>query len=255
MNRSIAAGAAWMIGLRLCVTAMGLISTLILARLLEPADFGLVALGTALVAAFDLLTNFRFDVPLIQSQTATREDYDSAWTLNLAMGLTLGLLLSVTAHPAARFFAEPRLSGVVFVLAGVAAVDGAQNIGVVNFRKEFAFGREFVFSASRKVASVLVGVVCAWVFRSYWALAAGVAASSAWGLVASYVMHPFRPRFCTRSTRMLLVFSKWLVLDNIVQFLRFRSSDLLIGRIVGTGSLGLFNIANEVAWLPQNTLT
>ena len=255
VNRDLAAGAAWMIGLRLCVTSLGLVSTLILTRLLQPSDFGLVALATALVAAFDLLTSFRFDVPLIQNQSATREDYDTAWTLNVAMGVVLGLLLSLAAYPAARFFAEPRLSGVVLVLAAAALVDSAQNIGIVNFRKDFAFAREFAFSASRKLAGSLVGVTCAWLFRSYWALAAGIAASSVWGFLASYAMHPHRPRFCARSARTLFAFSKWLVLDNLTQFLRFRASDFLIGKVAGTGSLGVFNLATEVATLPQNTLT
>jgi O-antigen/teichoic acid export membrane protein len=255
VNRGLTKGAAWMIGMRLCTSTIGLISTFILARLLQPADFGLVALATALVAAFDLLTNFRFDTPLIQNQVATREDYDTAWTLNLTMGTTLALLLCLAAHPAAQFFEEPRLSGVVFALAAVGIIDGAQNIGIVNFRKEFAFAREFVFATGRKVASFGVGIGCAWLFRSYWALTAGIVASSVWGLVASYVMHPYRPRFSTRSARTLFDFSKWLVLDNVIQFLRFRSSDFLIGKLAGMGAVGLFNIASEVATLPQNTLT
>ena len=72
--QGIASGAAWMIGMQLSVTTLGFVSTLILARLLKPSDFGLVALATALVAAIDLLTSFRFEVPLIQNQAATRDD-------------------------------------------------------------------------------------------------------------------------------------------------------------------------------------
>ena len=58
--------------LRLAVTVLGFASTIILARLLVPADFGLIALGTSMVAALELLTSFRFDVALIQDQAATR---------------------------------------------------------------------------------------------------------------------------------------------------------------------------------------
>ncbi len=255
VNRNIASGAAWMISTRLCVTGLGLVSMLVLARLLQPSDFGLVALATALAAAFDLLTSFRFDVPLIQNQATTREDYDTAWTLNLSLGGVLALLLCGAALPAAAFFDEPRLTGVVLVLAATALLDGAQNIGIVNFRKEFAFPREFAFTASRKFASFVVGVSSAWYFRSYWALAAGIAASSIWGLIASYAMHPYRPRISMRAAHRLLAFSKWLVLDNVLQFLRYRSSDFLIGKLAGTGSLGLFNLASEVATLAQSTIT
>jgi O-antigen/teichoic acid export membrane protein len=251
----MATGAAWMIGMRMCVTALGLVSTLILARLLEPSDFGLVALATALAAALELLTNFRFDVPLIQNQNALREEYDSAWTLNLLMGGALAVLLLIVSRPAASLFDEPRLSSIICALALSSVMDGAQNIGIVNFRKDLEFHKEFAFTTIRKVSSVAVAVAIAWTFRSYWALAAGILTSSAVGLAASFVMHAYRPRPSVAGARQLLAFSKWLMLDNLIQFLRTRSSDLLIGKLAGAGSLGLFNLAQETATLAQATIT
>lgn len=254
VKQRMAAGAGWMIALRLSVNFLGFLSTLVLARLLVPGDFGLVALGTSVMAAVELLTSFRFDVSLIQNQSATRAEYDSAWTLNLLMGAALALFLCAAAYPAARFFSEPRLTGVIFVLAACALFDGAQNIGIVNFRKDLEFHREFAFTLSRKLASVVVGVCGAWLFRSYWALATAIATSSLVGLLASYAMHPYRPRWSVAAARSLVKFSKWLVLDNVIQFLRQRSSDVLIGKLAGTVPLGLFNIANEMASLAQATV-
>ena len=251
----MAAGAGWMIGMRLCVTSLGFVSTLMLARLLAPADFGLVALATALVAALELLTSFRFDVALIQNQSALREDYDSAWTLNLLLAVGLAILLLIVAVPAAALFDDPRLSSIICVLALSSIMDGAQNIGIVNFRKDLNFGKEFTFVTIRKISSVVVGVTTAWMFRSYWALAAGILTSSAVGLAASFVMHTYRPRPCLAATRRLLAFSKWLIADNLIQFLRTRASDLLIGKLAGAGSLGLFNLAQETATLAQSTVT
>lgn len=251
----MARGAVWMVALRLSVTGLGFLSTVILARLLVPADFGLIALGTSMLAALDLLTSFRFDVALIQNQSVTREDYDSAWTLNQIFGATLATLLCIAAVPAAHFYNEPRLAPVILVLACGALLDGFQNIGIVSFRKELNFSREFAFTVSRKIVQVLVAALMAITLRSYWALAAGIVSSSVTGLIASYAMHPFRPRWALSRAKSLIGFSKWLVLDNIMFFLRNRSSDVFIGKLAGPAQLGLFGLAYELAMVAHNNLT
>jgi O-antigen/teichoic acid export membrane protein len=250
----MATGAVWMVALRLFVTGLGFLSTVILARLLVPADFGLIALGTSMVAALDLLTSFRFDVALIQNQSATREDYDSAWTLNQILGTSLALLVCIFAYPASVFYEEPRLTPIILTLACSALLDGFQNIGVVHFRKDLNFGREFAFSVSRKIVQVLVAGSMAFWLRSYWALAAGIVSSSATGVIASYLMHPYRPRWTLSRARHLIGFSKWLVLDSVMSFLRHRSSDVFIGKLAGPGQLGLFGLAYELATMAHNNL-
>jgi O-antigen/teichoic acid export membrane protein len=251
----MARGAVWMVALRLSVTLLGFASTVILARLLLPADFGLVALGTSMVAALDLLTSFRFEVALIADQKAGRPEYDTAWTLNQLLGLALALLLCLAAWPAALFYEEPRLAPIVLALAAGALLDGLQNIGVVNFRRDLNFSREFIFSVSKKLVQVVVAGSLAWWFRSYWALAAGILAASVTGVIASYAMDPYRPRWSLARARELFGFSKWLVVDNLMFFLRHRSSTVLIGKLIGPGPVGLFTLAYELAMLAHNNLT
>jgi O-antigen/teichoic acid export membrane protein len=251
----MATGAVWMVALRLSVTGLGIASTVVLARLLVPADFGLIALGTSMLAALDVLTSFRFDVALIQNQGAQREDYDSAWTLNQIFGAALALMLCAAAFPAAQFYEEPRLAPIILVLAVSALLDGLQNIGIVNFRKELNFSREFAFTVIRKCVQVIVAGAMAFWLRTYWALAAGILASSISGVAASYALHPYRPRWTLARAGHLLGFSKWLVLDSLMFFLRHRSSDVIIGKLAGPAQLGLFALAYELAIVAQNNVS
>lgn len=254
VGRSIAAGAVWMVAFKLAERSIGLVSTLILARLLVPADFGLVAMAMAIVAVLELAGNFGFDHAIIRNPDARREHYDTAWSLTVAHGLLSALVLAALAIPLARFFNEPRLEAVTYVLAVVAAIQGLQNIGLVMFRKELQFHQDVIFFLGRKVVAFVVTVWMAYTFRNYWALVGGTLVSRVAGVLISYAIHPYRPRLCFKATRELLGFSRWIVGNGLVGYLSERGPDYLIGRIAGATSLGVFRIAHELSQLPTTEL-
>lgn len=250
----MARGALWMVLLRLSVRSIGLISTIILARLLIPADFGLVAMATSIIAFLELSTAFSFDIPLIQKQDADRSYFDSAWTLNAAFYTVLTLLLLLLAQPAALFYQDARLENVVYVLAAGFFVRGFENIGIVYFRKELDFRKDFILMLAKKVIGFMVTIPLAFLLRSYWSLVAGIVIGNILGVALSYLLHPFRPRFSLAAVRELFHFSKWLVLNNGIYFLRHRSPDFIIGRISGPAALGIFTLAHEISTLPSTEL-
>jgi O-antigen/teichoic acid export membrane protein len=254
LERQMARGALWMGLLRVSIRGISLISTVILARLLVPADFGLVAMATSVSAFLQLATAFSFDIPLIQKQDADRSSFDSAWTLNVLFHAVLSAALLLLAEPAAHFYQEARLDEVIRVLAAGFLVQGFENVGIVQFRKELDFRKDFIVMLSRKLGGFLVTIPLAFAFQSYWALVAGIVLGDVLGVALSYVLHPFRPRFSLAGVGPLLRFSKWLVLNNAINFLRLRSPDFVIGRISGSASLGLFTLAHEISTLPTTEL-
>ena len=253
-QRKMVSGAAWMVLFKLAERSLGLVSTLILVRLLSPHDFGLVAMATSFIFMAELLTGFGFDVALIQNQAAEDRHYHTAWTCNVLLGLGIFLVMLAAATPIAAFYAEPAVFWVVCLLALGPLIGGCENIGVVAFRKDLRFHSEFAFQISRKLTGFLVTVPLAFWLRSYWALIAGILASKAAGTVISYLAHPFRPRFSISGARILFSFSKWLLLSNVLAFLKERSTDFFIGRSQGAATLGVYNVAYELANLPTSEL-
>jgi lipopolysaccharide exporter len=247
-------GAAWMVLFKLIERSLGLVSTLILARLLSPHDFGMVAMALSFIFMAELLTSFGFDVALIQNQSAGDQFYHTAWTCNAALGFAIFLVMAAAATPIAAFYAEPGVLWVVFALALGPLIGGCENIGVVAFRKDLHFHREFAFQISRKIVGFAVTVPLAFWLRSYWALVAGILASKAAGTVISYLVHPFRPHLSLAGAKHLFSFSKWLLLSNVLGFLKSRMTDFIIGRSQGAGTLGLYNVAYELANLPTSEL-
>jgi PST family polysaccharide transporter len=104
------------------------------------------------------------------------------------------------------------------------------------------------------MSQVLIAVPLAFLWRSYWALIAGMIAGNVASLIVSYWMVPRRPRFMLKSSRDLFSFSGWVALNNAITFMRNRAGDLIIGRIAGTRMLGLFNVAYEISNLPSTEM-
>lgn len=259
LTRRIATGAIWMILQRLAVRGIGLVSTMILARLLIPADFGIVALATSLAALLDALFEFGFDLALIHRQTpltqeGARTHYDSAWTLSVLRGVIGAAILLAVAAPMGALYGDPRLADVMMWLAIATLATGFQNVGIVEFRRELQFDYEFRLLVRAKIVAFLVTIALAWTLRDYRALVAGIIAGKLTGLALSYAMHPFRPRFSLKAGRDFLHFSKWLCLDNIVTAIKTRSDTFVVGKIAGAESLGVYALAYEISNLTSTEL-
>jgi O-antigen/teichoic acid export membrane protein len=250
----MARGAVWMVLFKVLDRSLGVISTMILSRLLAPEDFGLVAMATSLIALLELFAMFGLETALIQRPIATREHFNSAWTLNVLAGASIATMMLALAWPAAFFYHETRVTRVICTLAVGAMLQGFENVGVVNFRKEMRFEREFRFLMLKKLMMFAIVIPLAFTLRSYWALVLGMVLGRACGLALSYVVHPFRPRLSLSAVRDLMHISKWLLLTNMIGFLRDRSSDFVVGRLAGPASLGVFSVSAEISAMPGTEL-
>ncbi len=250
----MARGALWMILFKWVERGLGLVSTLILVRLLSPTDFGVVSMAMSFILMAELLSAFSFDVALIQNQSATPAHFNSAWTGNVALGGSITLLMIALAYPISRFYQQPQVFPVICALSLGPFFAGLENIGVVAFRKDLDFRKEFAFQVSRKVLAFCVTIPLAFGLRSYWALVAGTLTAKLGGTLVSYWAHQFRPRLSLRELPTLLRFSRWLMLHNFVNFLKERSTDFIIGRLQGAAALGIYNVNYEFSSIPSNEL-
>jgi len=233
---------------------MGLVSIAVLARLLVPEDFGLVALAMSLVAILEMIGELSVELVLIQNQNADRSHYDSAWTLNIIKGIVLAGTLILLADPTARFFSEARVAPIIYWLALCVAIGGLKNIGIVDFQKHFEFHREFVFFMASRVAATIVTIALAFVWPGPWALIGGTIARQVVALVLSFRLHPYRPRLSLRAFGDLFRFSKWVMVENLLTGVRRRSHSFVLGRIVGAEALGYYSVAYEIAMMASSEI-
>lgn len=254
VNSQIATGAAWMIAFKMVDRSVGLISTIVLARMLAPEDFGLVSMTMVLLAALQLLVSFGFEVHLIQNPDAGRDQFDTAWTFSALFATLCGLILAAGAQEAAAFYREPRLEMIIYVLAFGFVLDGFSNVGTVAFRREMRFDREFKFLLGKRLSSLVVTIPLALYLQNYWALVFGQLASTFLSVALSYYMSTYRPRFSMKAKLELFHTSKWLVANNLLGFLNTKATPFLLARLTSAQSVGTYSIAVEIATMPSNEL-
>lgn len=254
LGRRIARSAAWSVLLRLSIRGLGLISTLILVRLLLPEDFGLVAMATVVIGILELMLDFSFSQVLIRERSEERSLYDTVWTLSVIRSIVIGGLIAGGASLVAGFYGDTRLVPILFFLAVSAVISGFENVGIVDFRKKLQFHLEFRYRGLTKLISFVLTIALAMSLRSYWALVWGTLANQLVLVVLSFLLSDYRPRFDLSQTRRIFGLSVWFMLASLFGAVLNRSPSLVLGKLSGPASVGYFEVGREVAELPTTEL-
>jgi O-antigen/teichoic acid export membrane protein len=249
LQRKVADGARRMVALRFSGRLIGFASFSLMARLLVPADFGLLALASSIIGVIQLFGEAGIELALIQRRNLERDDYDTAWTINVLVGFGVAAVVSLSAAPLALLMGEPRVEGVLYWLAAASGLEGFSNIGTIDFRKFLDFKTEFYFRFLTRLMTAAVTIVLAFWWRDYWALVAGNIIGTAILVVLSYRLHPYRPRFSLRAIRGFAHFSQWMLIRNILNGLNDHLINLIVARQIKVDSLAFFTAGREIAGL------
>lgn len=247
MDTSLVRGSIWMIALRWSVRGIGLVSTVILARLLTPTDFGIVAMGSLVAGLLAVFTELGTWQLLIRKKGPLRSHYDTAWTIGLIQSIFLAAILFVFAPFAALYFDEPRVTEVIRWLSLSSVISGFKNIGVINFRKELDFNKDFRFELLLKISAFVATVSLAFYLKTYWALVFGVISGRVAEVIWSYIMHPYRPRLSLAEWREFVSFSLWVAPAGIANFFNQKSDVFIVGYVANTAQMGVYNVASELS--------
>lgn len=244
-------GAGWVLAWRWGMRLLGLASTLVLVRLIRPADFGIIALASGFSQTIDGMLTLGTEEAVIRARDPRPSFYDTAFTLNLLRGLFVSACVAALAWPAARFFADPRLGPVLLVVAALPLLDGCANIGTVQFRRDFAFHKEFAIMVLPKLCGIVAATGAAVATRSYAAMLLGMGTNRSMRVVMSYVMHPYRPRLSLRAWQELAFYSAWTWLLSLAVLVRDRADGLVLARMMDTATVGFYAVGAEIAALPS----
>jgi lipopolysaccharide exporter len=250
LSGRLVSGSAWLTFSRASINALSMLSTIVLAWALTPADFGLVAIATTILVIVGSLTELSLAQSVIRLREPTDEHLRTAWTLSSIRGAVICALVMLAATPLASLYDEPRLVEVLLCLAIGIFVTGLANPRQALLQRDLIFRQDFILNVSQKLVAFVVAVVIAMTFHTYWALVLGTVAGQITSVLLSYALFPFRPRFTMVKARELLSFSVWLTAGQIVNTLNWRFDHLLIGKVMGNSALGYYTVGSNLASLP-----
>ncbi len=240
---------------------LGFVRALILARLLSPDDYGLFGLSTVLLTAVSAFTNFRLSSSFIVRKFDSTEERDTflntIWTADLARYALVTLLILAGAHHAALYMGDPRLARILLITGLVPFVTGLTNVGLSVLQKEINFKRLSFQALAGEVLQFVIGIGLAWILRNVWAMVWTQLAITAFSVLTSYIVHPFRPRLAFDRTAFFQAFGfgKHLLLVGILTFFTTQLDNFAVGRYLGTAVLGAYLIAYRLATLPLEILS
>ncbi|MGB0909718.1 MAG: lipopolysaccharide biosynthesis protein [Nitrospirales bacterium] len=240
-------GAAWMLAMRWGVRLIGLASTVILARLLMPEDFGMVAMAMVFVGLVTQLLDFGLEFGLLRNPHAERKHYDTTWTIRLLQVGGIAVLLAVASPFIASTYDEPRVMPILWVIAFGAFVRAWENIGTIDFRKHLEFDRDFKFNIYLKLGGFLVTIGLAFYLRSYWALVFGTMFNQCVAVGLSYQMSLYRPRFSLEAVGEVFSFSQWMLVRGLANYTFGRGDEFVFGKLFGSVDLGFYAVAKNIS--------
>lgn len=227
---------------------------IILARLLTPAEFGVMAVASVILAVSGTLIGGGFGVALIQKKDLTQVDTSSVFYLGIFTSFIMAGALVLAAPWIATFFAMPVLEPVTKVLSLTFIISSLGGIHTCLLSKALKFGALARISLSASVVSSLVAVVMAWKGFGIWSLVGQSLTAAAVTSVVAWFCSDWRPApvFSLAALKPLFRFGVFIVAADLLETVFGRIYTLLIGKFYTASDLGFYSRADSTLALPNN---
>jgi O-antigen/teichoic acid export membrane protein len=229
-----------------------LIRLLVLAILLAPADFGLIAIATAATGFLLSVTNFGLIPAVVQAENMDDVKYDAAWTFDVVRSLMVTSLTIIFAPTIANIFAEPLAVPIIQGLALRPFIESLMSIKMAALNRELSFRPLAYLKIVEAIFNTVISVSLA-PFAGVWALVFGWIGGAVAMVIASYILAPYRPHisFNWKAASSLMNFGGWVFLTSLVAMAGNYGLRIAISRELGAEGLGLYFIAVQLAYLPN----
>ncbi|GAA1982738.1 lipopolysaccharide biosynthesis protein [Microbacterium pumilum] len=247
VGRKAGAGFAWTSGARLFGRIVDTIVLLVLARVLDPTAFGLVALATSLLAIVQLFQDLGLMQAAIQRKEVTSGELSSLFWGVSSIGLILSLGMFAASPAFGALFQNQALVGVVAAMSPILFLQALILVPTAVFQREMKFKPMATRRAIGAIAGGIVGVTLALLGAGAFAMVGRVLIDNVLGVILLWAASPFRPKwfFSFASLWIFLRFGLPVAGARALETLQTRSDDLLIGRFLGAASLGLYSVAYQ----------
>jgi len=231
-------------------------STLIVIRILTPEEYGLMALATILISFLTLLYEMGLGSAIVQAKKISKDDLKNIFGFVLLINLILCLASIVLAYPIAGFFNEPQLVifiqvlSVKFILIAFSIIPSSLLLREMNFKSKSLI--DLIATISGSIITLTLAIMN----FGIWALIAGNIGISIVALCGLFFVKPYfsTPGFSLKRIKRHIYFGGIVTTERILWFLYTQADNIIIGKILGKQTLGLYSVAMDLSSLPMQKL-
>lgn len=244
-------GISWLGGVRFATRLLSFIRTLVIARILSPYQFGLFGIATLVLVFVEIMTETGVNIFLVQNRKSLEDYIDTSWIVSIVRGFLISFVIVISAPFISSFFRTPTTL-ILFLIAIVPLCRGFINPSVVRFQKELEFSKEFIYRTSTFLVEVLASIILILTMRSVEGLVWGMITGAIFEVILSFIMITPRPKLSFKPNlfKEVVGFGKWITASTIFNYFYQHGDDMAIGRLLGAGSLGIYDMGYKISLIP-----
>jgi PST family polysaccharide transporter len=253
LGATAARGVFWAGGGQAARQVIGVCTAIILARLLSPEEFGLIAMAYVAIEFGNIFADVGIGTAIVQQRDADPVAWSSAFWINLVTGGVLCALIAAAAPAIAAFYSEPRLTWLIVALALSLLVSALQALPRAILHRAMQFDRIAQSEVAGSIVGSGVAIVMATNGFAVWSLVAQPMVTAIVTFLLSWIASGWMPRtsFHWQAVRPYVHFSLPLLGADILQFFTKNTDRVLIGRFLGGVPLGIYGLATQIMLYPM----
>ena len=227
-------------------------SNIVLARLLVPSAFALIAITSLILTGMTMVSDVGIAVTALREGEMSREDEHKLWTMQLLRGAGVGLMMLAAAVPVGWIYGDPQVGKVLAALALMPLLQGAQSLYPVLAMGHRRLLPSTLLEVGSRVAGMAASILIALITPTVWSLVIGTLASVAFASTGGHFLAGYRPRFVVdrRYIANQWRFSRWIQVSSTVYFLGGQIDKPLFPFLFGMSTLGVYGIGAALAAMP-----
>lgn len=251
-TRNALKGISWVGFLRIFLRTISFLRIALIARILIPSQFGVFAIATLVLGFVETITETGINIFLIQQKDDIKKYLDSAWVVSIARGIIIFVIILLSSPLIALYFKKPEALNIILLVSLVPLIRGFINPAVVTFQKDLTFHKDLFYKGSIYLVEAAVSVIFVYIFKTPASLVWGLIIGAIFEVFLSHLVLSIRPRFKYNMLQVKEIVSKgrWVTLSGIFDYSFYNGDNLVVGRVLGTGALGIYDMAYKISLLP-----
>jgi len=251
-KNTVIKGIGWLGAIRLSTRALTIVKTIVIARILSPDQFGLFGIATLMLALIEILTETGINIFLVQQKEKVDQYISTAWIISIVRGVCISAMLLLFSSIVAGFFNAPHALPILYISSLIPFLRGFINPSVITFQKELFFKKEFIYRTTVFLVETISSMILVLVFPSPASLIYAIAIGVVYEIGFSFMVAKPRPGFSFdfKLFKKILSQGKWITLSTILNYVYQHGDDIAVGRLLGTASLGYYDMAYRISLIP-----